>query len=67
VSQGPNIPKEDRSFVDGAGASADDPMRADGRGVEAGADGVADADGRAQGRFGSLRQNRTAHWKVQER
>ena len=67
MSQGPNIPKEDRSFVDGAGAAGADAVRADGRGLETGADGVADADGRAQGRFGRLRQNRTAHWKVQER
>ncbi|WP_420478019.1 hypothetical protein [Brevundimonas sp. FT23028] len=71
MTHSPKIPKEQRSFADRGGASAEEAMTADRRdvatGAQSGQPGDADVNLETQGRFGNLRQNLTTHWKVQQR
>ena len=71
MGHAPKIPKEQRSFADHGARSEDEAAISDRRdlatGVQSGQVGDADVNLDTQGRFGTLRQNLTTHWKVQER
>ena len=71
MTERPGIPKEPRSFADRGGQSMDMALHVDGgdlsTDVLSAKRGDADASLKARGRYGSLGQNLTTHWKVQER
>ena len=67
----PKVPKEQLSFADKGARTTEDAMNADRRdlatGAQSGQPGDADVNLDTQGRFGKLKQNLTAQWKVQDR
>ena len=67
----PKVPKEQLSFADKGARTTEDAMNADRRDLATGAlsgqPGDADVNLDTQGRFGNLKQNLTAQWKVQDR
>jgi len=67
----PKVPKEQLSFADKGARTTEDAMNADRRdlatGAQSGQPGDADVNLDTQGRFGNLKQNLTAQWKVQDR
>jgi len=67
----PKIPKEQRSFADKGALSDANDLHEDRRdvstGPQPGQPGDADMNLDQQGRFGTLKQNLTTHWKVQDR
>jgi len=67
----PKVPKEQLSFADKGARTTEDAMTADRRelatGAQSGQPGDADVNLDTQGRFGNLKQNLTAQWKVQDR
>ena len=71
MTHAPRIPKEQRSFADKGARTTEQAMAADRRdlatGAQSGQPGDADVNLDTQGRFGNLRQNMTAQWKVQDR
>ena len=69
MTKSPTVPKEQRSFADhGARTIQDMADRRDlATGAQSGQPGDADVNLDTQGRFGNLKQNLTAQWKVQDR
>ena len=71
MTHAPRVPKEQRSFADRGRKSLNEAMSDDRRdlatGAQSGQPGDADVNLDTQGRFGTLRQNLTTHWKVQDR
>ena len=67
----PKVPKEQLSFADKGARTTEDAMNADRRalatGAQSGQPGDADVNLDTQGRFGNLKQNLPAQWKVQDR
>ncbi|MBU1347937.1 MAG: hypothetical protein KKA16_13440 [Alphaproteobacteria bacterium] len=71
MATAPKIPKEQRNFDSQGSADVGDPAVIQGRdgetNVQSGQPGDADVNLDQQGRFGSLKQTLTTHWRVQER
>jgi len=71
MTHAPRIPKEQRSYADKGDRPPEQAMHEDRRdaetGVQSGQPGDADVNLDEQGRFGNLKQNLTAQWKVQNR